>query len=85
MNRDEALKWKKLQGNKKSAGIQGFYTVVLWCVLVISIFNGISVYANPSSFLIATIAFCTLAIRAKISSEVENIIVNLEKKTEGKE
>ena len=74
MNKDQSTRWKKLQGNKKGGAMRGFYTVVLWAILVISIINGITIYSTANSFLIAVIAFCALAIRAKMSDEAESII-----------
>lgn len=82
MNKEQATKWKALQGDRKG-GAMNFYTIGLWVVLVLSLLNGFSVGASATSaihqiyggisFIIAALMFCALAIRAKIS-DIENVI-----------
>lgn len=84
MNKDQSTRWKKLQGDKKGGAMKGFYTGILWIILVISILNGMSTSSAAQSaihqiygaisFLIASIVFCALAIRAKMGDETESII-----------
>ena len=85
LNKDQASKWKK---QHSSNGIS-FYTIGLWLILITSLVNGLSISANATSaihqicssvsFLIATLVFCALAIRSKISEEAYSIISSVEK------
>lgn len=84
MNKEESSKWKKLQGNNKGRAMNSFYTVVLWIILIIALINGMSASASAQSaihqiysgisFLIAMLAFCTLAIRHSMSDNIVSII-----------
>lgn len=82
MNKEQSSKWKKLQGNNKGRAMNSFYTVILWIILVISIINGISIYSTTTSFLIAVIVFCTLAIRHSMSENIEHIVSIIKKEKE---
>lgn len=82
MNKEQAAKWKALQGNKKGGIMKGFYTTMLWIVLIISLLNGVSASGSATSaihqiyggisFIIAALMFCTLAIRAKMDEGAEH-------------
>lgn len=82
MNKEYSARWKALQSNKQGGMMKGFYTVVLWLVLVMSLSNGFSIVGSATSavhqiyggisFIIATLIFCTLAIRAKMEEGAEN-------------
>lgn len=82
MDKEQAAKWKALEGNKKG-GAMSFYTIGLWVVLVLSLLNGFSIGAGATSaihqiyggisFIVAALMFCALAIRAKIS-DIGNVI-----------
>lgn len=89
MNKEQSSRWKKLQGGKKGHAMKSFYTVILWIILIISVLNGVSASSTAQSaihqiygslsFLIASIVFCTLAIRAKMSEESEYIVTAIRK------
>lgn len=89
MNKEESSKWKKLQGDKKGLTMNSFYTVVLWIILVIALINGMSASASAQSaihqiysgisFLIAMLAFCTLAIKSSMYMNTEYIATAIRK------
>lgn len=97
LNKEQSSRWKKLQGDKKGLTMNSFYTVVLWIILVITLINGMSASASAQSaihqiysgisFLIAMLAFCTLAIRHSKSENIEHIVsvIKKEKKTIGED
>lgn len=88
MNKEQAARWKKQQGSRGMS----FYTIALWLVLIISLSNGFSIGAGATSaihqiyggisFIIATLVFCALAIRSKISEEEESIVAAIKTLTE---
>jgi len=84
LNEEQVSRWKRQHGSK---GIS-FYTIGLWLILIISLANGFSIGASATSaihqiyggisFIIATLMFCALAIRSKISEEAESIVSSIE-------
>lgn len=85
LNKEQVSKWKKQHSSNGSS----FYTIGLWLILFISLANGFSISASATSaihqiyggvsFIIATLVFCALAIRSKISEEADSIISSIGK------
>lgn len=67
MDKEQSNRWKALQSGKRWNVVSMLYTFILWVVLIISFANALSDNKNVTSVIVATLVFCTLAIRSKMS------------------